>query len=70
MNWRPMSELTEELQDGREVLLWCPDLDGFCVVGEFHDYCDKWATCVGFLDDNELTHFCKINPPEVKSDAN
>jgi hypothetical protein len=58
ITWRPISELPDELKDGREVLLWEA---GDAIVGQFGAN-DEWM--IGLDVAVVPTHFAEINGPE------
>lgn len=70
--WRPISEMPQELRDGRAVLLWAPDYSDEPALWRWSEATSAWHTDCGSMedgpsDDPDLcsgpTHFREIEAP-------
>jgi hypothetical protein len=70
IDWIAIADLPEDLKDGRDVLLWVPDIldwpDRPGAVSVYWDTDMGWCSnsLGGFTPRGNPTHFAEINPPQ------
>ena len=70
IDWTPISDMPDDLKDGREVLMWINA--GFSGGDPFAQICmydirynwQGWIDTTEHADMGEPTHYCEITPPK------
>jgi hypothetical protein len=66
IHWTPISQLPDELRDGRPILLLMT-VTKLCVVASWSSWHDSWMDRRGRIHggDEFATHYSEINSPEA-----
>lgn len=66
IQWTPISEMPDELRDGRRLLLWGEfEGNGYFVVAQWFPEGDYWESDDDYQYQNRcFTHYCEITQPE------